>query len=86
MAEQSMSNSVATENAAGKNFHLQATKPIDNTKVHSSAKVVSTNSNISISSKQRIKSENGQIFTIEYLAPRRNCRVNVLVTAFANGK
>ena len=33
-----------------------------------------------------LKSENGQFLIIEYLAPRRSCRVNIKVTAFANGK
>ena len=33
-----------------------------------------------------LKSENGQILILEYLAPRRSCRVNIKVTAFANGK
>ena len=33
-----------------------------------------------------LKSENGQFLIIEYLAPRRSCRVNIKVLAFANGK
>ena len=33
-----------------------------------------------------LKSENGQILILEYLAPRRSCRVNIKVTSFANGK
>ena len=33
-----------------------------------------------------LKSENGQILILEYLAPRRSCRVNIKVTAFADGK
>ena len=32
-----------------------------------------------------LKSKNGQILVLEYLAPRRSCRVNIKVTAFANG-
>ena len=35
---------------------------------------------------ERINSLNGQTFVLEYLAPRRSCRVNVVITAFANGK
>ena len=35
---------------------------------------------------ERISSFNGQTFVLEYLAPRRSCRVNVVITAFANGK
>ena len=35
---------------------------------------------------ERISSFNGQTFVLEYLAPRRSCRVNVVITAFANGR
>ena len=34
---------------------------------------------------ERISSFDGQTFVLEYLAPRRSCRVNVVITAFANG-
>ena len=33
-----------------------------------------------------LNSKNGQFLIIEYLAPRRSCRVNIKVSAFANGK
>ena len=36
--------------------------------------------------KNILKSEMGQFLILEYLAPRRSCRVNIKITAFANGK
>ena len=50
-----------------------ATSPLDVSQNHSNPS-------------ERISSLNGQTFVLEYLAPRRSCRVNVVITAFANGK
>ena len=33
-----------------------------------------------------MKSDIGQTLVLEYIAPRRSCRVNIKITAFANGK
>ena len=59
--------------------------------IHNKTKHVSTQNNhdyhVEENKKENdLKSENGQFLIIEYLAPRRSCRVNIKVSAFANGK
>ena len=51
-------------------------------------KPTATTSSLDVSENpsERISSFNGQTFVLEYLAPRRSCRVNVVITAFANGR
>ena len=59
--------------------------------IHNKTKNVSTRNDHHYQVKENItekvlKSKDGQFLIIEYLAPRRSCRVNIKVSAFATGK
>ena len=59
--------------------------------IHNKTKNVATRNDHHYQVKENItekvlKSKDGQFLIIEYLAPRRSCRVNIKVSAFANGK
>ena len=44
------------------------------------------NSLKNLSPQNVMKSDGGQTLVLEYIAPRRSCRVNIKISAFANGK
>ena len=52
------------------------------TRIRGSRKNTPSNS----SSLDLMKSDTGHTFVLEYIAPRRSCRVNIKISAFANGK